>query len=60
MEQAVRDLTGMFVTVQHEADYEKAKEFLETYGSLDNQAQRVLKSLNRIPVDIRPIYPRKI
>lgn len=60
MEQAVGDLTGMFVRVQGDADYDKAKAFLETYGSLDDEADKILKSLNKIPVDIRPLYPRKI
>jgi len=60
MEQAVGDLTGMFVRVQGDADYDKAKAFLAEYGTLDDEARLILDSLNSIPVDIRPIYPRKI
>lgn len=60
MEKAVTDLTAKFVSVQHEADYERAKAFLNEYGSLDAEAQMVLDSLGKIPVDIRPVYPRKI
>ncbi len=60
MEQAVRDLTGMFVRVQGDADYDKAKSFLDEYGNLDDEARIILDNLNNVPVDIRPIYPRKI
>ncbi len=57
MEQAVSELTAMFVMVQGDGDYDKAKAFLDKYGSLDDQARTILNSLDGIPVDIRPIYP---
>jgi len=60
MEKAVRDLTGMFVRVQGDANYEKAKNFLTEYGMIDKEAKTILKSLDDIPVDIRPLYPKKI
>lgn len=60
MEQAVSDLTGMFIRVQGDGDYDKAKAFLGEYGHLDDQARAILSNLNKIPVDIRPIYPKGI
>lgn len=60
MEQAVSDLTGMFVRVQGDADPVKAKAFLDEYGSLDDEAHQILDSLGDIPVDIRPLYPKDI
>ena len=60
MEDAVSELTGMFVRVQGDADYEKAQAFLDEYGQLDSEARAILDSLDQIPVDIRPIYPNKI
>jgi len=60
MEQGVSDLTGMFIRVQGDGDYDKAKAFLDKYGTLDAEARMVLDSLGDIPVDIRPIYPSKL
>ena len=60
MEKAVGELTGMFVRVQGDGNYENAKAFLEKYGQLDDEARIILGDLDHIPVDIRPIYPSKI
>ena len=60
MEQAVSDLTAKFVMVQGDGDYDAAKAFLNKYVKLDRQADIILNSLNHIPIDIRPIYPKGI
>ena len=60
MEQAVSDLTGMYVRVQGNGNYDEAKAFLTKYAKLDRQANIILGDLNKIPVDIRPVYPKGI
>ncbi len=60
MEQAISDLTGEFVRVQGDGDYDQAKAFIKKYAKLDKQAKTVLGDLDHVPVDIRPIYPNKI
>lgn len=60
LEQAVSDLTAMFVEVQGDGNYDKAKAFMDKYAVLDAEAQTVLGDLDGIPVDIRPIYPNGI
>ena len=50
------------VQVKHEGDgdYAGARAFLDRYGRLDPQAQAVIATMSRIPVDIQPIYPDRI
>lgn len=57
---SIADLTSRVVILQGDGDYENAKQFLETYGKLDEQAKTVLGKLEDIPYDIRPVYPSKI
>lgn len=57
---AIGALTGQIVTLQGDGDYMNAKIFLETYGTLDREAEIVLSKLEDIPYDIRPVYPEKI
>lgn len=58
--QSISDLTGAFVKVQGDGDYNQAKNFIDTYVKDDAAARLVLGKMDHIPVDIRPIYPRKI
>ena len=58
--QATSDLTAKFVTVQGDGDYDQAKTFLDTYANKDALADQVLATFYKIPVDIRPIYPKKL
>ena len=58
--QAVSDLTGKFVTVQGDGDYDQAKAFLDKYAQTDALAQQVLATFYKIPIDIRPIYPKEL
>ncbi len=60
MEQAISDLAAKFIMVQGDGDYDQAQEFLNDYARLDFEAKKVLSSMDDIPVDIRPLYPRKI
>jgi len=60
LEQAISDLTAKFVMVQGDGDYSKAKAFLDQYAKKDAVADKILSGFDDIPVDIRPIYPKKI
>ncbi len=60
MEQAISDLTGQVVRVQGDGNYDNAAAFLNKYTPLDDAARTVLADLDHIPIDIRPIYPKKI
>lgn len=60
METAVRDLVAEFVRLQATGDYEGTKAFYARYAKLDPQASAVIGSMANIPVDIQPIYPKKV
>ena len=60
LEKAISDLTAKFVQVQGDGDYDKAKAFIAQYAKKDAVAERVLASFGKIPVDIRPIYPKQL
>ncbi|MCC6398695.1 MAG: hypothetical protein IT282_16895 [Bacteroidetes bacterium] len=53
---AVRDLTGLIMTVQAEGNYAKAKELLDTYAVIRPPMQKALDRLKDIPVDIAPVF----
>ncbi|MCQ8185157.1 dipeptidyl-peptidase 3 family protein [Parvularcula maris] len=56
LEQAIRDLTAKVVMLQGNGDYDAAGAFLDGYGVLDGDAERVIASMTDIPVDIQPVY----
>ena len=56
-ELALRDLVRDICVVQAHGDYEGAKSLLETYAKVPAEWKGALDRLNKIPVDIRPIYP---
>lgn len=60
MEAAVRDLVGEFVRLQGTGDYAGVQAFYATYAKLDDHAKAVIGSMTAIPVDIQPIYPKKV
>lgn len=60
MEVAVRDLVGEFVRLQGTGDYAGVQAFYATYARLDEHAKAVIGSMTAIPVDIQPIYPKKV
>lgn len=53
---AVTRLTGEFLTMEAEGDYEKAAEFVRRLGIVRPEVQRVLDKLTDVPVDIEPQY----
>ncbi len=53
---AVSKLTGEIMTLQATGDYAGAKEMLEKYGVLREEAKTVLEKLKSIPTDIAPTY----
>jgi len=60
MEVAVRDLVGEFVRLQGTGDYAGVQAFYAKYARLDGHASAVIASMNAIPVDIQPVYPKKV
>jgi hypothetical protein len=60
MESGLKDLVADIVRLQGTGDYAGAKAFLERYARLDAEAKTVLGSMDRIPVDIQPIYPKRV
>jgi hypothetical protein len=54
---AVRDLTGMIMSLQALGDYEGAKELLNRYAVLRPPMVRALERMKDIPVDIVPHFP---
>ena len=60
MEAGIRALLGEYIRLQGEGDYAGAKAFLERHARLDQDARTVLGSMGHIPVDIQPIYPKRI
>ncbi|MDO9490327.1 MAG: hypothetical protein Q7J32_18290 [Sphingomonadaceae bacterium] len=60
MEAALRDLVGEFVRLQATGDYAGVQAFYATYARLDDHARTVIASMTRIPVDIQPVYPKKV
>ncbi len=60
MEAAVRDLVGEFVRLQGTGDYAGVQAFYGRYARLDDHATAVIASMTGIPVDIQPVYPKKL
>jgi len=54
---AVRDLTGMIMSLQAHGDYEGAKELLNRYALLRPPMVHALERMKDIPVDIVPRFP---
>lgn len=60
MAEAIGDLTAELVRLQGNGDYAGAKAFFELYARLDEDARKVLATIEHIPTDIQPIYPDKV
>jgi len=60
METAIRDLTAEIVRLQGDGDYAGMVAFFDKYAHLDDNAKTVIATLKDIPVDIKPVYPKKI
>jgi hypothetical protein len=60
METGVRELLGEFIRLQGNGDYAGTKAFLERNARLDAEARSILGTLGHIPVDIQPLYPKRV
>ncbi|HEY6917357.1 MAG TPA: hypothetical protein VI381_06925 [Allosphingosinicella sp.] len=60
MEAGIRDLVADLVRLQGNGDYEGTKAFFDRYARLDDTARAVLATMEHIPVDIQPIYPKRV
>jgi len=54
---AIRDLARSLLTIEAEGDYDRARQFIEEYGTMPDEVAAVLARLRSVPVDIRPAYP---
>ena len=57
MKSAIRDLTGMIMTLQAKGDYPTAKILLEKKAVLHPSVEKALDRIKDIPVDIAPHFP---
>ncbi len=53
---AVAKLTGEFLTIEAEGNYDKAADFVRRLGVVRPEVQRVLDRLKDVPVDIEPRF----
>ncbi|WP_417458522.1 dipeptidyl-peptidase 3 family protein [Kordiimonas sp.] len=60
LETSVTDIVRTVVILQGDGDYAAAKNFLDTYGKLDDAAKAAIKRTANIPVDVQPVYPEKL
>ncbi len=60
MESGLRELLTTELMLQARGDYAGTKDFFSRYGTLDAHGQAVVATMNHIPVDIRPVYPREV
>lgn len=57
LEQSISDLVRDLVMLQHNGDRGAVEAFLDKYGVESEPMTTALRSLDGIPVDIRPVYP---
>lgn len=60
MESGLRELLTTELMLQATGDYAGTRAFFERYGTLDGHGEAVVATMNHIPVDIRPVYPRGV
>jgi hypothetical protein len=56
MPAAVEAMATELLMIEALGDYDKAKAFIEKYGTPSEDLERLLKKLKKIPVDIEPFY----
>ena len=56
-EDGFKRLANEILMIQATGDYEKAKQFVNTYKVLKPEVKQALEKLKDVPVDIRPIFP---
>lgn len=57
MRECVESLSRKILTIEGEGDYKKAKDLIETYGSVKEQIQILLNKIRKIPIDVILRYP---
>lgn len=60
MESGVRDLLHDMLMLQATGDYAGVQTFMDKWAKLDVEATATVATMDNIPVDIRPIYPKSI
>lgn len=60
MESTITEMVRRVVILQGDGNYEGAKNFLDTYGQLDDAARAAISRTADIPVDVQPVYPDKV
>ena len=60
LDAGIRALVADIVNLQANGDYNGAKAFLAKWGTMDPEATAVTGTMGKIPVDIWPIYPKRI
>ncbi len=50
-------LANELLMLQATGDYQKTKQFVNTYKTVKPEVKRALEKLKEVPVDIRPIFP---
>jgi hypothetical protein len=58
IKKAVRNLTGILLTMEAEGSYAKARALIEKYAVVRPMMRRGLDKLGSIPVDIEPLFTR--
>jgi hypothetical protein len=56
MPEAVRSMTRELLMIEAKGDYAAAKAFIDRYGQMPPEMDRLLAKLTAIPVDIEPVY----
>jgi hypothetical protein len=52
----VRDLAAKVLTIQAQGDYQGAKALIEKYAVISPAMENLIGKLERLPVDIKPIF----
>ena len=60
LDAGIRALVGDIVRLQGTGDYDGTKAFLAKWGVMDKEAETVTGAMGHIPIDIWPVYPRRI
>ncbi|MFN2100320.1 dipeptidyl-peptidase 3 family protein [Altererythrobacter sp. MF3-039] len=60
MEAGLKELLTQQLMLQATGDYEGTKAFFEKYAHLDEHAKAAVASMDHIPVDILPVYPKEV
>ena len=60
MEPALAALIRDVITLQGNGDYAGTVAFMNKWAVIDPNAQAVIDTMTKLPVDIRPVYPDKV